>query len=76
MAGRESNPEVLKSKAQELINRAKKIEERGFKEVGQLVYEYYKKDFSEFDVEQFKSQLREAFKGKKREKRKGESQQA
>jgi hypothetical protein len=66
MAGRESNPEALRARAQELINRAKKIEERKFKEVGQLVYEHYKKDFSNFDIEQFKSQVREAFKGKKR----------
>jgi valyl-tRNA synthetase len=66
MAGRVSNPEVLKAKAQELLNKAKKIEERRFKEIGQLVYEYYKKDFSDFDIEQFKSQVREAFKGKKK----------
>jgi hypothetical protein len=45
MAGRESNPEVLKAKAKELLKRAKKIEERSFKELGQLVYEHYKKTF-------------------------------
>jgi hypothetical protein len=66
MAGRERNPEVLRAEAQELINRAKKIEERKFKEVGQLVYEYHKKDFADFDMEQFKSQVREAFDGKKK----------
>jgi len=66
MAGRVSNPEVLKAKAQELLNKAKKIEERRFKELGQLVYDYYKKDFSDFDIEQFKNQVREAFKGKKK----------
>jgi len=66
MAGRESNPEVLKARAQELLNKAKKIEERRFKELGQLVYDYYKKDFSDFDIEQFKNQVREAFKGKKK----------
>jgi hypothetical protein len=37
MAGRESNPEVLKAKAKELLNRAKKIEERRFKKIGQIV---------------------------------------
>jgi hypothetical protein len=63
MAGRVSNPEVLKAKAQELLNKAKKIEERRFKEIGQIVYEYYKKDFSGFDAEQFKNQVREALKG-------------
>ena len=66
MAGRVSNPEVLKARAQELLNKAKKIEERRFKELGQLVYDYYKKDFSDFDIEQFKNQVREAFKGKKK----------
>ena len=66
MAGRVSNPEVLKARAQELLNKAKKIEERRFKELGQLVYEYYKKDFAEFDEEQFKNQVRETFKGKKK----------
>ena len=60
MAGRESNPEVLKAKAKELLTRAKKIEERRFKELGQLVYDYYKKDFSDFDIEQFKSEIKEA----------------
>ena len=66
MAGRESNPEVLKAKAKELLNKAKKIEERRFKEIGQMVYEHYKKDFSEFDIEQLKSQVREVFEGKKK----------
>ena len=66
MAGRESNPEVLKARAQELLNKAKKIEERRFKELGQLVYDYYKKDFSDFDIEQFKSRMGEVFKGKKK----------
>ena len=64
MAGRESNPETLKAKAQELLKRAKKIEEKKFKQAGQLVYEYHKKDFAEFDIEQFKSQMREVFEGK------------
>jgi hypothetical protein len=53
----ESNPEALKAKAQELINRAKKIEERKFKEVGQLVYEHYKKDFSEFDIVHIRTEI-------------------
>ncbi len=66
MAGRVSNPETLKAKAQELLKKAKKIEEKKFKQAGQLVYEYHKKDFAEFDVEQFKSQMREVFEGKKK----------
>jgi hypothetical protein len=35
MAGRERDPEVLKSEAQELLKRAKSIEEIRFKQVGQ-----------------------------------------
>ena len=66
MAGRQSNPETLKAKAQELLKRAKSIEERKFKQAGQLVYEYHKKDFSDFDIEQFKSQVGEVFKEKKK----------
>ena len=66
MAGRQSNPETLKAKAQELLKRAKSIEERKFKQAGQLVYEYHKKDFADFDIEQFKSRMGEVFKGKKK----------
>ena len=68
MAGRERDPEVLKAEAQELLKRAKRIEERRFKQVGQLVYEHYKKDFSEFDIEQFKSDVKEALEGKRKAK--------
>jgi hypothetical protein len=45
MAGKERDPEVLRAEAQELLKRAKSIEERKFKRAGQLVYEYHKKDF-------------------------------
>jgi valyl-tRNA synthetase len=63
---RKYNPEVLKAKAKELLNKAKKIEERRFKEVGQLVYEHYTKDYADFDIEQFKSQVKEVFEGKRK----------
>ena len=66
MAGRPSNPETLKAKAKELLERAKSIEERKFKQAGELVYEYHKKDFADFDMEQFKSQVGDVFKGKKK----------
>ena len=66
MAGRPSNPEILKAKAKELLERAKSIEERKFKRAGELVYEYHKKDFADFDMEQFKSQIKEIFEGKKK----------
>ena len=67
MAGKERDAEVLRAEAKELLNRAKNIEERKFKQAGQLVYEYHKKDFADFDMEQFKSQVGEVFKGKKRQ---------
>ena len=65
MAGKERDPEILRAEAKELLNRAKSIEERKFKQAGELVYEYHKKDFADFDIEQFKVQVREVFKGKK-----------
>ena len=66
MAGRPGNPETLKAKAQELLKRANSIEERKFKYAGELIYEYHKKDFADFDMEQFKSQVGDVFKGKKK----------
>ena len=66
MAGKERDPEVLRAEAKELLNRAKTIEEKKFKQAGQLVYEYHKKDFAGFDIEQFKSQVGDVFKGKKK----------
>ena len=68
MAGRERGPELLRAEAQELLKKAKSIEEKKFKQAGQLVYEYHKKDFANFDIEQFKAEVTEAFKGKKKEK--------
>ncbi len=66
MAGKERDPDVLRTEAKELLNRAKTIEERKFKQAGQLVYEYHKKDFADFDMEQFKSQAGDVFAGKKK----------
>ena len=66
MAGKERDPNVLRAEAKELLNRAKTIEERKFKQAGQLVYEYHKKDFADFDIEQFKNQVGDVFKGKKK----------
>ena len=65
MAGRESDPEKLRLQAQELLNKAKRLEERKFKVIGQLVYEYYKKDFAGFDEEKFKGEVRGIFSRKK-----------
>ena len=66
MAGKERDPEILRAEAKELLNRAKSIEERKFKQAGELVYEYHKKNFADFDMEQFKSQMGDVFKGKKK----------
>ena len=66
MAGKERDAEVLRAEAKELLNRAKNIEERKFKQAGQLVYEYHKKDFADFGIEQFKSQVGDIFKGEKK----------
>jgi hypothetical protein len=66
MAGRVGNPDKLRSQAQELLKRAKRIEERKFKEIGQLVHEHYQKDFADFDMEQFKIDIKKAFDGKKK----------
>ena len=68
MAGRVSDPEKLKKQAQELLKKAKRIEQRKFRDVGQLVYEYHQKDFADFDEETFKSEVSALFlKNKKRD---------
>jgi valyl-tRNA synthetase len=67
MAGKERDPEILRAEAKELLKKAKSIEEKKFKQAGELVYEYHKKDFADFDIEQFKSQVENVFKGEKKE---------
>ena len=37
------NPEVLKAKAQELLKKAKEIEEKHFVRIGKIVFDYYQK---------------------------------
>jgi hypothetical protein len=66
MAGRIGNPEKLRLQAQELIKRAKRIEERKFKEVGQLVYDQFQKNFADFDMDQFKTDVKEIFERRKK----------
>ena len=67
MAGKERDPEILRAEAKELLKKAKSIEEKKFKQAGELVYEYHKKDFADFDIEKFKSQVENVFKGEKKE---------
>ena len=60
------NPENLRAQAQELLKKAKRIEEKKFVKAGQLVYDYYSKDFADFDLERFKTEAKEAFTVKRR----------
>jgi len=55
---KESNPEVLKAKAQELLNKAKEIEEKQFVKIGRIVYDYHQKGFEGFDMEKFKGEVK------------------
>ena len=63
---RESNPEMLRSKANELLRKAKQIEEKRFVQIGKLVSDYHKKDFEDFDLDQFKNEIKEIFSATKR----------
>ena len=47
------NPEVLKAKAQELLKKAKEIEEKHFVRIGKVVFDYYQKSFEGFDLDKF-----------------------
>jgi hypothetical protein len=64
------NPEKLKAKAQELLNKAKEIEEKQFVKIGRIVYDYHQKDFEGFDLEKFKGEVKKATEGQKRGKKK------
>ena len=64
------NPEKLKAKAQELLNKAKEIEEKQFVKLGKIVYDYHQKGFEGFDLETFKGEVNKAMEGKKRGKKK------
>jgi hypothetical protein len=68
MAGRERDPEILRTEAQELIRRAKRIEERRFRQVGQYVYDHYKEDFANLDLDKLKAEIKNIFDGKKKSK--------
>jgi hypothetical protein len=64
------NPEKLKAKAQELLNKAKEIEEKQFVKIGKIVYDYQQKGFEGFDLETFKGDVSKAMEAKKRGKKK------
>lgn len=67
MAGRERDPDLLRSEAQDLMKRAKKIEERRFKVVGHLLYEHHKEDYANFNLDTFKVEVKDILNGKKKE---------
>ena len=64
------NPEKLKAKAQELLNKAKEIEEKQFVKIGRIVYDYHQKGFEGFDLDTFKGEINKAMEAKKRGKKK------
>jgi hypothetical protein len=64
------NPEKLKAKAQELLNKAKEIEEKQFVKLGRIVYDYHQKGYEGFDLETFKGEVSKAMEAKKRGKKK------
>ena len=66
MAGRESNPESLKNKAQDLMKRAKMIEDRRFRLVGEYVMGLENDDFANLNIEEFRQEIRKIFAGKKK----------
>ena len=70
MTTKDTSPEVLKAKAQELLRKAKEIEEKQFIKIGKVVYDYLQKDFEGFELEKLKAEVKEATEGKKRGRKK------
>jgi len=64
------NPQVLKAKAQKLLQKAKEIEEKQFVRIGKIVYDYHQKGFEGFDLETFKGEINKAMEVKKKGKKK------
>lgn len=67
---KETNPEILKAKANELLKKAREIEEKQFIKVGKVVYDYYQKSFEGFELEKFKEEIKDALLSRKRGRRK------
>ena len=57
---KDATPEILKAKAQELLKKAKEIEEKQFIKIGKVVYDYYQKSFEGFELEKFKEEVKKA----------------
>jgi hypothetical protein len=64
------NPDQLKAKAQELLQKAREIEEKQFAAIGRIVHYYYQKGFEKFDLEKFKSEISRVMEVKKRGRKK------
>ena len=65
-----ATPEILKAKAQELLKKAKEIEEKQFVKIGKVVYDYLQKDFEGFELGKFKGEVKKAMEGMKRGRKK------
>ncbi len=66
MKKRESDPGILREKAQALLRRAREIEEKKFIQAGKLVHQHYKADFKDLDMETFKAEIRQVFEAQKK----------
>ena len=64
------DPEKLKAKAQELLNKAKEIEEKQLAAIGRIVHYYHQKGFERFDLDKFKSEISRVMEVKKRGRKK------
>ncbi len=62
-----SDPDVLRKRANDLLRKAKDIEDKKFILAGKVIHKYYKDDFKDFDIEKFKSEIRDIFEVKKSE---------
>ena len=69
---RETDPEILRERANRLLRKAKEMEEKTHIKIGQLVDAYYGKDFQGFDMETFKKEVEAILKPKKRAEPKAE----
>ena len=70
---KDASPDALKAKAQELLDKAKEIENKMFVRIGRVVNGCNQKDFEGFELETFKEEVQKAVEGPKRRGRKKES---
>ena len=61
MTRKNCNPEELKAKAKELLDKAAQIENRQFLRLGKLVDQYAKDNFQNFDLSAFKQEVKKCY---------------